>query len=121
MSEQTDINPSMRTILVDWLVEVTEEFRLCTETLHLAINYIDRFLSIMHVQRNKLQLVGTSSMLLACKLEEIHPPEVSMFVEITDNTYTSEQVIFGDFFFFFFFFVLCFCVQRSIFFSVSLI
>ena len=92
MVEQNDINTSMRTILVDWLVEVSEEFRLSTETLHLATNYIDRFLSIMHVQRSKLQLVGTSCMLLACKLEEIHPPEVSMFVEITDRTYTSDQV-----------------------------
>ena len=31
-----------RSILVDWLVEVGEEYKLQTETLNLAINYIDR-------------------------------------------------------------------------------
>ena len=33
---------NMRQILVDWLVEVSEEYKLQTETLHLAVNYIDR-------------------------------------------------------------------------------
>jgi len=55
----------MRSILVDWLVEVAEEYRLHTETLFLAVNYIDRFLSFMSVQRAKLQLVGTACMFIA--------------------------------------------------------
>lgn len=56
MRKQPDINDSMRTILVDWLVEVSEEYRLNTETLYLAVNYIDRFLSFMSVVRAKLQV-----------------------------------------------------------------
>ena len=35
------------------------------ETLYLAVNYIDRFLSQMAVLRGKLQLVGTAAMLIA--------------------------------------------------------
>lgn len=65
MKKQPDINDSMRSILVDWLVEVSEEYRLQTETLCLAVNYIDRFLSYMSVVRAKLQLVGTAAIYIA--------------------------------------------------------
>ncbi|CAM4615969.1 unnamed protein product [Leuciscus chuanchicus] len=93
MKKQPDITNSMRAILVDWLVEVGEEYKLQNETLYLAVNYIDRFLSSMSVLRGKLQLVGTAAMLLASKFEEIYPPEVSEFVYITDDTYTKKQVL----------------------------
>ena len=55
----------MRTILVDWLAEVGEEYKLRAETLYLAVNFLDRFLSCMSVLRGKLQLVGTAAILLA--------------------------------------------------------
>lgn len=93
MKKQPDINQSMRTILVDWLVEVCEEYRLQNETLCLAISYIDRFLSFMSVVRAKLQLVGTAAMFIAAKYEEIYPPDVGEFVYITDDTYTKTQVL----------------------------
>ncbi|KAK7922192.1 hypothetical protein WMY93_009094 [Mugilogobius chulae] len=93
MKKQPDITTSMRSILVDWLVEVGEEYKLQNETLYLAVNYIDRFLSSMSVLRGKLQLVGTAAMLLASKFEEIYPPEVAEFVYITDDTYTRKQVL----------------------------
>ncbi|KAK2848829.1 hypothetical protein Q5P01_008663 [Channa striata] len=93
MKKQPDITNSMRAILVDWLVEVGEEYKLQNETLYLAVNYIDRFLSSMSVLRGKLQLVGTAAMLLASKFEEIYPPEVAEFVYITDDTYTKKQLL----------------------------
>ncbi|XP_052860092.1 G2/mitotic-specific cyclin-A [Anopheles cruzii] len=93
MLKQTDITHSMRTILVDWLVEVCEEYKLHRETLALAVSYIDRFLSFMSVVRAKLQLVGTAAMFIAAKYEEIMPPDVSDFVYITDDTYTKNQVL----------------------------
>lgn len=65
MKRQQDITSSMRSILVDWLVEVSEEYKLHRETLFLAVNYIDRFLSKISVLRGKLQLVGAASMFLA--------------------------------------------------------
>ncbi|KAK8938594.1 Cyclin-A1-1 [Platanthera zijinensis] len=40
-----DINASKHAILVDWLVEVAEEYRLAPDTLYLTVNYIDRYLS----------------------------------------------------------------------------
>ncbi|BFZ24240.1 hypothetical protein BsWGS_27279 [Bradybaena similaris] len=93
MNRQTDVTTSMRNILVDWLVEVGEEYKLQRETLFLAISYIDRFLSLVGVSRPKLQLVGTTSMFIASKYEEIYPPDVAEFVYITDDTYDRSQVL----------------------------
>lgn len=93
MSRQTDVTTSMRNILVDWLVEVGEEYKLHRETLFLAITYIDKFLSLVGVHRPKLQLVGAASMFIAAKYEEIYPPDVGEFVYITDDTYTRNQVL----------------------------
>ncbi|XP_012219693.1 cyclin-A1 [Linepithema humile] len=93
MKKQPDITYTMRSILVDWLVEVAEEYRLQDETLYLTISYIDRFLSYMSVVRSKLQLVGTAAMFIAAKYEEIYPPDVGEFVYITDDTYSKTHVI----------------------------
>ncbi|XP_045330084.1 cyclin-A1 isoform X2 [Leopardus geoffroyi] len=93
LRKQPDITEGMRTILVDWLVEVGEEYKLRAETLYLAVNFLDRFLSCMSVLRGKLQLVGTAAILLASKYEEIYPPEVDEFVYITDDTYTKRQLL----------------------------
>lgn len=90
---QTDITSNMTGILMDWLVEVAEEYHLTNETLHLAKIYIDRFLSLVKVSRSKLQLVGVSGMLVASKFEEIFPPGVDDFVYISDNTFSRLQVI----------------------------
>ncbi|KAG2456524.1 CCNA1 protein, partial [Polypterus senegalus] len=93
MRKQPDITNNMRVILVDWLVEVCEEYKLQSETLYLAVNYLDRFLSCMSVLRGKLQLVGTAAVFLASKHEEICPPDIEEFVYITDDTYTKKQLL----------------------------
>jgi cyclin A len=62
---QKDVSPNMRGILVDWLVEVAEEYKLVSETLYLTVSYVDRFLSFNVLSRQRLQLLGVSSMLLA--------------------------------------------------------
>lgn len=92
-SVQTDINPAMRSILVDWLVEVGQEYRLTSDTLFLSVALVDRYLSLRDVRRNRLQLVGVTSMLIASKYEEIYAPQVEEFCFITDNTYSKEEVL----------------------------
>ncbi|XP_066311749.1 cyclin-A1-1-like [Miscanthus floridulus] len=90
---QKDINPSMRAILIDWLVEVAEEYRLVPDTLYLTVNYIDRYLSGNEINRQRLQLLGVSCMLIAAKYEEICAPQVEEFCYITDNTYFRDEVL----------------------------
>uniref|UniRef100_A0A8C3G520 G2/mitotic-specific cyclin-B2 n=1 Tax=Cyclopterus lumpus TaxID=8103 RepID=A0A8C3G520_CYCLU len=94
LERHPEITNGMRVILVDWMVEVVQEYKLRSETLHLAVNYLDRFLSCTeYVKRAKLQLVGTAALLIAAKYEEIFPPELNEFVYTTDNTYTKKQLV----------------------------
>jgi len=93
MKEQKDINEKMRIILIDWLIEVHLKFKLLPETLFLTINFIDRYLQKNQTPRDKLQLIAVSSLLIACKYEEIYPPEISSFVYITDNAYKKEEIL----------------------------
>uniref|UniRef100_A0A0D9Y5P6 Uncharacterized protein n=1 Tax=Oryza glumipatula TaxID=40148 RepID=A0A0D9Y5P6_9ORYZ len=88
---QKDVNPSMRAILIDWLVEVAEEYRLVPDTLYLTVNYIDRYLSGNEINRQRLQLLGVACMLIAAKYEEICAPQVEEFCYITDNTYFRDE------------------------------
>ncbi|KAL6873705.1 hypothetical protein ACP4OV_013787 [Aristida adscensionis] len=90
---QVDVTANMRAILVDWLVEVAEEYKLVSDTLYLTVSYIDRYLSAKALNRRKLQLLGVSAMLIASKYEEISPPNVEDFCYITDNTYTRQEVV----------------------------
>jgi len=93
MTLQKDINAKMRAILIDWLVEVHMKFRLAPETLYLCVNIIDRYCYKSHVMRSQLQLVGVTALLIACKYEEIYPPEVSDCVYITDRAYTRNDIL----------------------------
>lgn len=93
MKAQVDINEKMRAILIDWLVDVNVKFKLVPETLFMTVNLIDRYLSEQKVTRHKLQLVGVSSLLIACKYEEIYPPSLKEFVAICDNAYTRQQIL----------------------------
>uniref|UniRef100_M4CCW5 Uncharacterized protein n=1 Tax=Brassica campestris TaxID=3711 RepID=M4CCW5_BRACM len=93
MQTQTEINEKMRSILVDWLLDVHVKFDLSPETLYLTINIIDRFLSLKPVPRRELQLVGVSALLIASKYEEIWPPQVNDLVYVTGNSYQSKQIL----------------------------
>eukprot|EP00873_Tetraselmis_striata_P010881 jgi/Tetstr1/431145/TSEL_020857.t1 len=92
-SVQRDISSSMRAILVDWMVEVASEYRLVPETLHLAVSYVDRYLSVTPVLRSKLQLVGITATLIASKYEEIYAPQLDEFCYITDHAYSKEELL----------------------------
>ena len=93
MKNQTDINEKMRAMLIDWIIDVHFKFKLKADTLFLTVWLIDKYLSLKKVKRNKLQLIGVTCMLIACKYEEIYSPEVFDFVYITENSYEKKDII----------------------------
>ncbi|XP_026208169.1 G2/mitotic-specific cyclin-B3 [Anabas testudineus] len=93
MPKQPSLNPEMRAILIDWLVEVQENFELYHETLYLAVKMTDHYLSQTPVHREMLQLVGSTAMLIASKFEERSPPCVDDFLYICDDAYKREELI----------------------------
>ncbi|KAF3833072.1 hypothetical protein F7725_026737 [Dissostichus mawsoni] len=88
-----EITERMRALLVDWLVQVHSRFQLLQETLYLTVAVLDRFLQVQPVSRRKLQLVGVTAMLVACKYEEMYAPEVGDFAYITDSAFTKAQIL----------------------------
>lgn len=88
------ILPKMRAVLVDWLVEVHQQFSLLQETLFLAVAIMDRYMQVRadKIPRKKLQLVGVTAMFIAAKYEEMYAPEIGDFVYITDNAYSQSQI-----------------------------
>ena len=90
---QGDLSFPMRSILLDWLVEVAAEYHLQAQTIFLCVAYVDRFLAHTAIDRRRLQLVGITCMLVAAKYWEIYPPTIDDFVYISDHTYDKEQVL----------------------------
>lgn len=94
MCRQSDVTAPMRAILVDWLVEVQENFELFHETLYLAVRLVDLYLSRNSaVKREYLQLVGATAMLIASKFEELQPPLVDDFLYLCDDAYTHAELL----------------------------
>ncbi|CAH1957803.1 unnamed protein product [Acanthoscelides obtectus] len=86
--------PNMRSVLVNWLVEIHADFEQKPETLYLCISIVDRYLQINTlVGRSTLQLVGTSALLIASKYEEMYLPSLSDFEYICDGAFTSRQIL----------------------------
>ncbi|KAF5018590.1 hypothetical protein F66182_9419 [Fusarium sp. NRRL 66182] len=93
MAHQDDLEWKTRGILVDWLIEVHTRFHLLPETLFLAVNVIDRFLSEKVVQLDRLQLVGITAMFIASKYEEVLSPHVENFKRIADDGFSEAEIL----------------------------
>ncbi|XP_059848941.1 G1/S-specific cyclin-E1 isoform X2 [Hypanus sabinus] len=88
------LQPKMRAILLDWLIEVCEAYKLHRETFYLAQDYFDRFMGTQNnIVKTRLQLIGISSLFIAAKLEEIYPPKLHQFAFITDGACTEEEIL----------------------------
>ncbi|PWO00558.1 A/B/D/E cyclin [Tilletiopsis washingtonensis] len=96
MSFQGEIEWHMRATLVDWLLQVHMRYHMLPETLWIAINIVDRFLSVRVVSLAKLQLVGVTAMFVAAKYEEILAPSVDEFVYMTESGYSRDEILKGE-------------------------
>jgi hypothetical protein len=90
---QHEVTWKMRSVLVDWVIEIHYLFQLLPETLFLAVNIIDRFLSARTVVLGKLQLVGITSLFIATKFEEMSCPTMQDFLFMTDNAVKEDELI----------------------------
>ncbi|XP_046395223.1 G1/S-specific cyclin-E1 isoform X2 [Ischnura elegans] len=93
-SSHPSLEPRMRSILLDWLMEVCEVYKLHRETYYLAQDFIDRFLSAQqNVPKQQLQLIGITSLFIAAKVEEIYPPKICEFAYVTDGACDENEIL----------------------------
>jgi len=90
-----DINNGMMEILMHWLNEVKVEYHMTNDTLYRARSIIDQYIKITDssTPRSRLQLLGIVAVNIAAKIEEIYPPGIDDFIYISDNTFTSAQMV----------------------------
>lgn len=69
MVKQVHISKWMRSLLVDWMVEVQETFELNHETLYMAVKIVDLYLSKVIVIKDKLQLLGAAALFISSKFD----------------------------------------------------
>ncbi|KAM9326570.1 G2/mitotic-specific cyclin-B3 [Gastrophryne carolinensis] len=93
MDLQRNLGKEMRSILVDWMVEVQENFELNHETLYLAVKLVDHYLAASVTSREKLQLIGSTAVFIASKFEERCPPCLDDFLYICDDAYKREELL----------------------------
>lgn len=90
--EKKIVTSKMRSVLIDWLIQVHLKFHLLQETMYLCVQIIDAYLAAVDVPKMQLQLVGVTAMFVASKYEEMYVPAIDDFVYMTDNTYTKAEI-----------------------------
>jgi hypothetical protein len=93
MKNQHQISDLMRTVVINWILEVHLKFELLPETLFLSVNLIDRYLYLKKIEKTEIQLLAVSALLIASKYEEIYAPEVRDFIYATNKTCTREEIL----------------------------
>lgn len=94
MLKHPNIQPRMRSILLDWLIEVSEAYTLHRQTFYLAQDYFDRFmLTQSNIEKGMLQLIGITCLFIASKMEEACPPKLSQMAYVTAGTYYEDEIL----------------------------
>ncbi|KAJ9598844.1 hypothetical protein L9F63_026621, partial [Diploptera punctata] len=101
-SKHPGLQPRMRAILLDWLIEVCEVYKMHRETYHLAIDFIDRYCHTKKISHFETVMVssskicmrrGVTCLFIAAKVEEIYPPKIHEFAFVTDGACTEAEIL----------------------------
>lgn len=92
---QKEINPSMRKVVAEWIIDLCEEQNCQEEVSLLSLGYMDRFLSLVPIKKTHLQILATACLLLASKLREpsYKALPVELLVFYTDHSITKKDLI----------------------------
>lgn len=95
IDQQPELRWYMRSYLVDFLIEIHLQNRLRPETLYLALNIVDRYVSKRIVFKKHYQLVGCAALWIAAKFEEgkDRVPTLPELVEMCCNAYDEKAFI----------------------------
>ena len=84
----------MRAILLEWVMQICDENNYKRSTFHLAVNYVDRYLSVTpQVTTKVLQLIGLTALTIAIKIEEIIVTSIKDLATLAFNYFSVDSII----------------------------
>ena len=89
---QYEINPNMRAVLIDWLIDLNRKLNFQEETLINAIYIMDSYLSKKFIKKIYFQLLGVTSLMISSKINEIYLRPLSVYSDMIDNAYLAEEI-----------------------------
>lgn len=89
---QTDIKAHMRPMVATWMLEVCEDQNCQEGVFSLAMNYMDRFLSMVNIHRSQLQLLGAVCLFLASKMKDSRPLAAEKLCMYTAQSISLQEV-----------------------------
>ncbi|XP_076973269.1 cyclin-O isoform X2 [Tamandua tetradactyla] len=92
LAQQPQVTAESRCKLLSWLIPVHRQFGLSFESLCLTVNTLDRFLATTPVAADCFQLLGVTSLLIACKQVEVHPPRVKQLLALCCGAFSRQQL-----------------------------
>ncbi|KAM4019321.1 cyclin-P [Anomaloglossus baeobatrachus] len=87
------VTTEMRTLLVDWLVQVHEYLCLQDETLYLAVFLMNSYMKVHKIRTPLLQLLATSCLYIACKMEERLIPEPAELCFMMEDAFSKKELL----------------------------
>lgn len=91
---QPFLDAKVRTVLMGWMGEVSEDLWFCRDTFHMACNYVDRYLQLSpNIPKDKLQLIGLTCLYIASKMEEVQMRNVNDYLSSACNIYTEAEMM----------------------------
>lgn len=90
--QEGEVNPKMRTKLVEWMIQLADEIKLGYKTKQVSIIIVDLILSKLKIHKKYLQLLGITSIFITVKSEESFIYTLSHACEHCASTYTKEEI-----------------------------
>lgn len=89
----SNVTHSVRSIYINWLVEVWTMLDMKMDTFFACVNIVDAVLGRYVTLPAELeQLVVIASLFLAAKYHEVHAPTIEAMVTISSNLYSADQI-----------------------------
>ena len=90
------LNTEIRLEIILWMMKTCEEFAFKRDTYHNSCHYFDMFL-INNKQKlndkNELELIGLTCIVISAKLEEIQLPRLKEYAELLSSKYNIKSII----------------------------
>ena len=93
LQDKKYFNEKNRSIIFHWLVKNNNKWKLRDDTIFMAMNIMDRYVSKFKSKNSEFQLIAISSYFIASKYEDIYPPYLDELCQICNYIYSNEDII----------------------------